>query len=440
MLVTDLLLSNEWLNRLAGFDRLLLAYSGGLDSTVLLQLLANEPALRSKLLLLHINHGISPNAQAWQAHCQAQARALQLPFFAESLQLDLSNNIEEKARKARYAVFAQYLQPKDCLLLGHHQNDQAETLLLQLFRGAGIDGLAAMMDFMPWDKAWLARPLFDYSRQVLLQYAEQRRLLWIEDESNQDSAYTRNYLRQEVMPLLLKQWPGLVSTLARTAEHAQQARHNLNTLALLDCTALRQTSPQLAIEALLPLDDDRLSNVLRYWLKQHALQMPSTRTFLRLIQELIRGREDAQPLVTWSGVRLRRYRHTLYLETTAKPALPESLAWSDFPKPLTLANAAITLNALPSDSGFSLPPGAVLTVAFRQGGERMRWRNQNKSLKKLMQEWGIPPWLRDRIPLLYVDNQLAVVVGYALSDLFFTAEPGKAYLIAQDFFAGDSVV
>ena len=370
------------------------------------------------------------HASHWQAHCQQQCIALGLPFISQEVEFDRSSNIEEGARIARYQVFSSLLTNEDCLLLAHHQDDQAETVLLQLFRGAGIEGLAAMSELGQLDDAALARPLLTYTREQIHHYALEHGLNWVEDESNNASQYSRNFLRQELLPLLAQRWQGITSTLVRAAQHCKQAQSNLEALALLDCPALITKQNVLDIEPISTLSRERLANVLRSWLKQNQVQAPSTLTFQRLIEEVIAASPDAMPLVSWSDIQVRRYRNNLYLEKKQLTQLSEVISWNQFPEPLIGKDNSFFLTAIKSQQGLKIPLHARIEVRFRIGGEVFNWRGQTKKLKKLTQEWGIPPWLRDKIPLIYINDVLAVVVGYAISDAFFT--DSDAWLIAME--------
>lgn len=413
------LFNTEWISRFALFPQLVVGFSGGLDSTVLLHALASHSICRHQLLAVHINHGISVNSQMWQRHCEQFCLNLGINFIAQSVKLDCSANIEERARTARYGVFSSLLKDNGCLTLAHHLDDQAETLLLQLFRGAGVDGLAAMTESCSFGNGTLLRPFLTHSRQQLEDYAAFHQLTWIEDESNKDIKYSRNYLRQRVMPLLVEKWPGVVGNIAQAAIHCQQAKMNLDDLALLDCQELASNPRVLSISPLKTFDFERVTNVLRVWLKKNQIQLPSTKTFQRLIHEVVLARSDAVPLVSWGTVQVRRYQNHMYLEQKNNVDLPPCIAWTEFPKALLIENYAI-LSAKQAEQGLMVVPDAQVKIRFREGGEELVWRGQTKQLKKLFQEWGIPPWLRGRIPLIYIDDQLAAVVGFAISDVFFT--------------------
>ncbi|WP_199739266.1 tRNA lysidine(34) synthetase TilS [Legionella qingyii] len=426
------LLSAEWFSRLSHFNKLIVGFSGGLDSTVLLHVLASHPALLAKLVAVHVNHGISANASLWQVHCQQFCQDLSISLITQSVQFDRSANVEEGARIARYAVFSSLMAEQDCLILGHHLDDQAETVLLQLFRGAGIDGLAAMSDFSQLEIGTIARPFLNHSREQLKHYADVHQLSWIEDESNQDISYSRNYLRQQIIPLLQRKWPGVVGNIARTALHCQQAKRNLDILAsqdmVLEDNKEALTNNILFISPLNKLSRDRIANVLRVWLKNNQVQLPSTATFGRLIDEVIFAGLDAVPEVSWGEVTVRRYQKYLYLDKKNIGTLISSVEWSSFPLPLLLPDVGINLLAKKNRQGLVIPPDTKIFVRFRQGGEEFFWHGQTKRLKKLFQEWGIPPWLREQVPLVYFNDKLAAVVGYAMSDLFFSKEHPDAWI------------
>ena len=424
------LLTEEWQDFFSQHSTLFIGFSGGLDSTVLLHHLASQPVLLGKLHAVHVHHGLSPNATAWQLHCQQVCEAWGVALSVHQVSLDASANIEEGARDARYRVFSSLLTEDDCLVLGHHCDDQAETLLLQLFRGAGIDGLAAMAQLKPLPKGILARPFLEHTRKALEAYASEHQLTWIEDESNQDCAFSRNFLRQEMMPLLQKKWPGVVKNLVRSASHCQQAQLNLGALAIIDCPELGELKATLDSVPLLHLSHARIANVLRLWLKKSAVRLPSADTLNRLINEVILAPVDATPQVEWGDNVVRRYQQRLYVLKNEPLRRLDDKAWDDFPHPLELDVNAY-LQAFLAPEGVKIPLGARVQVRFRQGGELFYWRGQTKQLKKLWQQWKVPPWQRDRVPLLYIDNELAAVIGFAISDRYFGQEAGIIYRIEE---------
>ncbi len=422
--VTDSLLDAWWVNQLARYRTLFVGFSGGLDSTVLLHNLASQPNFVDKLSAVHIHHGLSPNADAWLAHCQAFCVTLSTPLIVSHVAIERRVNIEASARKARYEVFEHLLGFHDVLLLAHHADDQAETLLLQLFRGAGIDGMAAMPAVKSLGSGEMARPFLQHSRKALEVYADLHQLTWVDDESNQNSRFSRNYLRHQVMPLLRARWPGVVTNLVRTAGHCQQAKINLQALAEMDIRAATvrewRTNPTAETQA-------RLANILRNWLQNNPVRMPSTDIFKRLISDVILANKDANPCVEWDGVCVRRYKNTLYLLKAGAISSRSAMEWSMFPEPLQMSGDC--LRALPKDKGLQVLPSSKVDIRFRQGGELLHWRGQTKSLKQLLQQWQVPPWQRDRLPLVYINDELAAVVGFAISDRHYGINLAHGYHI-----------
>lgn len=429
-LVTNSLLNTAYFHQLASYDRLVIGYSGGLDSTVLLHLLSTQPQLHSKIVAVHINHGLSTNAPSWQLHCQKICQQLDIPLMAQQIDFNKEANIEDAARHARYAVFKTLIGKNECLILAHHLNDQAETLLLHLMRGAGVNGLAAMVPAKPFAQGELLRPLLHYSRRELEVYAHDHGLQWIDDESNENIDFSRNFLRHDIIPLLASRWPKVVNNLARSSEHCQQALANLEDLALIDCPSLANNSPYLTIDSLMVLNRARLTNVLRLWFKKNGVKLPSTLTLNCIITEVIQAREDTSPQVSWQDNCVRRYQKTLYLLKNSLPEIEKTLVWDSFPEPLDLPLGLGSLHATLGEQGLFIPANSVIEIGFRQGGESFRWHGQNKELKKLFQEWRIPPWLRQHVPLVYINQQLACVVGYAISDLFYSSLPNEVFQIS----------
>lgn len=415
----DSLLTEAWLEQLSHYTTLIVGYSGGLDSSVLLHCLANNKALSIQLKAVHINHGLSVHAQQWQHHCEQVCKRYSIDFVAYPVNLTGMANVEERAREARYGVFSGLMSDNSALLLAHHADDQAETLLLQLLRGAGIDGLAAMADVKPFSKGSLLRPLLQCSRQDLEAYAHQNQLVWVEDESNENHAFSRNYLRHEIIPRLKTKWPSVIQHLARSALHCQQAKQNLDALACVDVADLERMSNQLPLTGLHDLSLSRMANVLRSWLKNNQVRCPSVKMLHRLIHEIILSKPDANPMIHWDDVVIRRYQQTLYLLKNEEQHYPITQEWISFPNPLPWGNSGLYLQTKLSEEGLMIPPGSRIYVRCRQGGETLFWHGKTKQLKKLFQAWSIPPWRRDEIPLLYVGEDLAAVVGYAINDHYY---------------------
>ena len=409
--------------------RIAIAYSGGLDSSVLLDA-AVRVAGASRCVALHVHHGLSPNADAWLAHCEATARALGVAFDARRVDVarDVASGVEAAARDARYRALdamcaAQRVQS---LWLAQHADDQAETVLLQLLRGAGLAGLAAMAPVRAAaGDVPRVRPLLALLRAQLEQYADARGLRWVEDESNADIRYARNALRRDVMPALAAHFPGFRDALARTAAHAASAQQLLDELAQIDLRdASRDDGRALSHDALVALDDARALNLLRYWMRLLGLPAASaarSADVLRQLRDVSEERGDHWLGIDHAGRRLRSYRGLVFWDEQTDARRPDD---ARAPAELTWQGEEIwrvpqwrgTFVFAPSDADDpDAVPEAVLTRAplvarARMGGERMRnpAAGISRTLKNLFQERGVPAWERD-VPLLFVGDTLLFV-------------------------------
>lgn len=440
----------ETLDDLPAAPRYWVALSGGLDSTVLLHALVealDEPARR--LTAVHVHHGLHGQAEAWVERCTALCATLGVS--CRVLRVDAraapGQSPEAAARQARYGALAEVVGPEHGLLTAHHQDDQAETLLLQLLRGAGPQGLAAMPAWAPFAAGWLGRPLLDWPRAALRAYAERHALEWIEDPSNADTGLARNALRHEVLPRLAAHWPAAARTLARAARHQGDAAAILAERGTADLAEALAEDGGLAIAALGRLSPARQRNLLRHWLQQQALALPDEARLQRIVEEVIAARADAEPRVAWRDagghrVEVRRYRDRLYALGGAAPVpAGEARVW-DLARPLALPDTGHTLVAHPArGAGLSAAACAAgtITVRFRRGGEQCRpvGRGHRHALKKLFQEWGVAPWERERVPLIYIDDDLAQVVGHCLCDPFAAGADESGWRIALQAPAAD---
>lgn len=385
--------------------RVWLAFSGGLDSTALLHLLHAQglPGLHA----LHIHHGLQDTADQWARHCQAQCRKLKVPCEILHVKIDPADPAgpEAAARMARYKALRSRMQADDVLVTAHHRDDQAETVLLRLLRGAGVAGLAAMRPVTGLAQGILWRPLLQASRAEILAYATSAKLKWIEDPHNHSSRYARSFLRHDVMPRLRKHWPQADASLARAAEHCAEASELLDELALQDLRGLRHDET-LSVAALQGLSVGRRRNALRYWLGQRGFEAPSAAMLQRLEREVLRARIDAQPLLNCGAYEFRRYRDQLHVMAPL-PAAPGEieLQW-DGKNNLILPQGCGVLTA---NTRKPLPD--LLTIRFPRGGETVRTgsASRTRTLKNLFQEAAVPQWQRLRTPLIYSKGQLVSV-------------------------------
>jgi tRNA(Ile)-lysidine synthase len=407
-------------------------YSGGLDSHVLLHALTQlRLTFPLKIKAIHVHHGLSPNADDWTTHCKSICQALKIDLEIQKINLSDRTNLEEQARERRYEVFENLLGSQDILLTAHHQDDQAETVLLQLLRGAGPKGLASMPHFKKFGKAWHARPLLNFTREQLENYACQQQLNWIDDESNKHTDLTRNFLRHEVLSLLKKRWPSVNATLARVAENCAEAQLILDDQAQLELARVAgSVENTLSVKKLLALNPSKQRLLLRAWIQKENFPLPSAVKLQQLQRDMLLAREDKTPHFFWKNAELRRYRDDLFIQ----PILPEHdnkqiLSW-DLQGSLTLPNLGVLNSTVTQGQGLRADIKNV-SVRFRQGGEMIQLpgRSSRHCLKKLFQQWNVLPWERNRIPLLYVEDQLAMVVGFCVARKFMASRDETGWLI-----------
>jgi tRNA(Ile)-lysidine synthase len=405
---------------------------------VLLHLLVSlRESLPWALRAIHINHGLQVMADLWQAHCESLCERYGVPL--RTVQLALApgpgESVEAVAREARYRALAEHMDPGQLLLTAQHRDDQAETLLLQLLRGGGPAGLASMPLLSRFGQGWLARPLLEFSRDSLAEYARRQGLIWEQDPSNRDLRFDRNFIRHRVMPLLTERWPAASITLSRAARFSGELLVLAREEAEQDLAKVSLAEPGgLSVARLREFDSIRLRNLLRHWIALAGAPMPGSKKLARIEREAVLGRDDASPLIAWCGWEVRRYRDRLQLGRALAPLEKiESLIWADRSE-LSLPGELGRLIAEPGERGIDSgrwSEGKV-EVRFRRGGERCLPRGQghHRPLKKLFQEWGVPPWERGRIPLVYVDGELAAIPGRLVCRPF-AADDGQASIVIR---------
>jgi tRNA(Ile)-lysidine synthase len=407
---------------------------------VLLHALARLREARGwRLSAIHVNHGLHPQADDWAGHCQRICADLRVSLTTERVRIEPSTGSgpEAAARDARYECLKRHIGPREVLLTAHHQDDQAETLLLQLLRGAGVHGMAGMPAVAEFSEGLHARPLLGFRRSDLKRYATDNGLFWIEDSSNYDTRLARNYLRHRVLPMLEHGWPAAVAQLAQSAVHAAQAASILDEVAAQDLPGSAVEQEALSIPALDRLSEARRHNLLRYWIRRRHGRSPGTPVMRQVQAHLGRMPSTRHAAVRLGRAEIRRYRDRLYFTATQGQRAAVVGAW-DMQSPLTIPGSPCIWRAVTSvGSGLSRQRlrGKRLEVRLRAGGERLRTRGyaHHRSLKKLLQESGVPPWRRLELPLLYVGGELAAVGDRWISDMFAAApgEPGVVLLVEK---------
>lgn len=408
---------------------ILIGLSGGVDSVVLLHLLSRlAPRYSWRLSALHVHHGISPNADAWAKFCSGLCAKYHIPLQIKHVDIAplRTHGIEAAARKLRHAAFAG--QQCDFVALAHHADDQAETLLLQLLRGAGVRGASAMPVLSPSKPLLLAegagspsllRPLLHSSRREILDFAAAHGLQWIEDESNADDSYPRNYLRNRVLPVLSGKFPAYRDTLGRCAKHFAEASSLLDELAQQDAGQAIHANT-LAVAALQALSQTRANNLLRYFLHSCGAPMPQAVQLDDMMQQLCNARDDAAVCVAYGDWEVRRFYRKVYaMRTLGKFDRSLVLPWH--------GEAVLGWPALNAHLQFIRSQGigiseaklrrAPVTLRTRCGGESLRPHPNAalRTLKNLLRECRVPPWERDRLPLLYCGDELVCAPGVAIA-------------------------
>lgn len=398
---------------------IIVAYSGGIDSHVLLHILSERTADYS-LQAWHVNHGLSQHAAKWAQHCQeiCQERSISYRKFEVNIPQQTGESLEALAREARYQALGAHLPKEAVLLTAHNENDQAETLLLQMMRGTGLSGLCGIAAQYPFEQGMLVRPLLGCSRQEIEHYAKFHCLNHIEDDSNTDLRFMRNRIRHCIMAQLQEIHPGFTKNMARTATVCAQTQAVLNTYLAQDLAMVSISPKIIDLEKLAQFDANKIQALLRFWLQTQKCQMPSQRKLAQIQQQMLFAQQDKHPQVQWGRHLLRRYNGHLYLNSIqTKPADCASVAteW-DLSKPLKLPNQVTWHAKKVKGKGIDSQKlhRAALAVCFRVPGQRLPiWgENNRRQVKHLFQTLKIPPWERSEVPLFLHEGQLVAIGSY----------------------------
>ena len=423
---------------------LVIAYSGGVDSQVLLHALVklkHAKSIPNPITVCHVNHGLSENAEKWQNFAKETCQKLKIPFVAHQvdIQPQAQQSLEALARDARYRVLQSLYKEQTLIVTGHHRDDQAETFLLALKRGSGLKGLSAMSVETTQGKDIFIRPLLSVSRTDIVSYAKEHKLEWIEDESNIDIQFDRNFIRQKIMPLLSERWPSITQTINRSSSHCLEGQLLLDELAKDDLANCLLHEKCLSVSELTKLSVARFNNAVRYFLAQQHYLMPSTEQLSQVRYQLL-ANENRNPAIKVAKNYLRRYKDALYLtpdyedvsqwqqriDCINQPSLNTS-ALIELPD--GLGNIAFTnnqhLELTNSEQRIILPTiKQKVTLSFCHNNPTCLpdYRNHSRSLKKILQELNISPWQRKRIPFLFYDDLLVAVIGYFVCKPFIPNE------------------
>lgn len=428
------MLPEHLVKQLGDRRRLCVAFSGGLDSTVLLHALVQ---LRASILpdlqlrAIHVNHGLSAFANRWTASCQAHCQRWQVEFLPLFVTVDASQGgIEAAARNARYQALTQNLHSGETLLTAQHLNDQCETFILALKRGSGPAGLSSMGERAKVGGFPLLRPLLSLPREALEAYAGQHHLSWIDDDSNQDTRFDRNFLRLEVLPLLYQRWPHFAAATARSAGLCAEQESLLDELLQEDLDSLTDAQGSLSVSGLEPLSESRRFALLRRWLAGCGAKMPSREQLQRMWDEVAVSRADAEPQMRLGAFSLRRFRQRLYWLPPMQELKQTVIPWTGEGILNLPDNLGHLTFASQTDEGLSIRKprdDETMSIRFYARGEVHKvGRDRSRQMKKLWQELDVPPWERDRIPLVFYNERPIAAAGLFITHDALTTGPQEA--------------
>lgn len=417
--------------------RLCVGLSGGVDSVVLLNVLHRlAPRHAWQLSAIHVNHQLSAHAGEWAKRCRRWCRELGVTLRVVKVDVARGNSIEAAARAARNEAFR--AQPAEHVVMAQHLDDQAETVLLQLLRGTGVKGLAAMpviRNDTERPGLRLLRPLLSITRREIETYAAAHKLSWVEDESNANTHFLRNFLRVEIMPRLETRAPDYRKTLSRTAGHMAEAAHLLDVLAEMDCAGA-VVDGTLPVSVLCDLPAARARNLLRYFLARHRVSMPDTRRLEEALRQVVTAKQDARVSIALGGHTLRRFSGRLHVVLVQqRPVLNNvALRWHLQPRLEVPELQAVLEMRRKRGAGIDLEKllAQPVVLRLRRGGEKLRidGARPRRHLKALFQQQGVPPWRRDRLPCLWSGEHLVWVAGLGV-DSAFQARPGAAGVVPR---------
>ncbi|WP_425263195.1 tRNA lysidine(34) synthetase TilS [Vibrio owensii] len=385
-------------------DKYVIAYSGGVDSQVLLHLAANS--LDAPVIAVHCHHGVSENSDLWAQHCKAQASKLNVTCFVEHLNLgNTASNFEAVAREKRYEALKSHMSDKSVLLTGHHMDDQAETMLMRLLRGSGIDGLSCIASRSKQDGLTICRPLLGVRKADLKRYADANELEWVEDESNDSCDFDRNFIRNEVLPLVKTRWPDAVSSIAQSVEHCSNARDELHELTDNDLDYVRSSikADALELDKLKQLSKFRRTSLYRKWLEKLYGKLPG-KSELEFIDKVFVETEDAVTQYKSHEYVIYLYRGMLCFSHQGKT------------KQFYLEEFSLRQHKADKPKLVNVPSACECNWRERKEGDKMRFRGKTKSLKKVFQEAGIPSWERSQYKVLELNGDIVAIGDIISSD------------------------
>ena len=393
------------------YNQFLVAYSGGSDSTALLYF-ANKMAKKYKVEIraIHVNHNLNADSVDWENHCKYFCKKLNIPIIIKSINIVLKpgESIEERAREERYRVISSYANSKTIMMTAHHANDQSETFLYQLLRGSGVKGLSAMPDFKKILNGYHSRPFLNISKNTLMELVDFKELKYIIDNSNNNTKFSRNYIRKEILPKIKERWPSYSSTISRAANNVADAEKLNRDLAEIDIQNFLLSDDNKISTSVKNLDDYRFNNVIRFWIKKNNFRMPSLEQIYSIYLNVLNAGNDKTPFFSCSEYEIRRHNDYIEIMKPLKKHDSSKIYNWKFEENLVISNLSVNLSwkNLEERLGYNL--NKDVEVKFREGGKSIEL-SKNKNLKDYMRENKIPPWKRDRTLLIYIDKELKII-------------------------------
>ena len=414
------------------FERIGVAYSGGLDSTVLLHLLSREIAFLNKVNAVHINHSISPDSDKWEEFCRKNADELGVQFFSYKLE-EMKNISEDNLRKIRYEKFNQWASSNDLILTAHHKDDQVETILFRFIRGTGLNGLKGIPAWRKDGNTQFHRPLLNVPKRELYEYAQNNKLKWVEDESNKDINISRNYIRNKLLPTIKDKWPNVDKSILHLSSEAIRSNTILKSVAKEDLERLVVKENSYDLSKYLSLSEERAENLL-YFLINYEVGLEANSNYLKEIDRTLRNSNNLDniefPLTSRDNKRFKlkvlEGEISFLLEGELNKLDSSYVSDWDLRSKLEIPSGFLNVEKIKGEGIDNFYQNQQIYVKGRRGGERCKpfGRNKSQKLKKLFQEYEIPLWQRDRLPLIYIGEKLAAVGDLWVCEEFH-AQPNK---------------
>ena len=394
------------------YDEFLIAYSGGVDSTALLHLSGKiAKKLNKKILAVHVNHNLNKESKNWEIHCKNFCNDTGIPLTIINLNIVLNkgDSIEERAREDRYKIIYNLMTRRTVMMTAHHRDDQAETFIIQLLRGAGAKGLSSMPELKKIKKGYHIRPFLKLSKRDLNNIIKNNNLSYIKDNSNDDTKFSRNFIRKSIFPVIEKKWPSYSETISRSAFNLSESVKLNEELAKIDIKKYLLEEDNRISVSIKELESYRFNNVIRFWIKKNNYRMPSSEQIFSISNNILKAGKDKVPFFECSEYEIRRYNDYIeIMDPLTKHDPSEVYVW-EFKKNLVISSLSINLSWKNLEDKLGFEVNQNVEVKFRKRGENIQIGSSKKSLRDYMRENKIPPWKRERTLLIYIDKELKVV-------------------------------